>query len=147
MAKFDMRTQSCVDYHLIVEPCPAGSTIGYLAKTPIAEVVTDLFGRRFTYAGAAPRKRNGAYDVDSLRPGEFIVEPGLMYRLDPGKRATRDAAENNRSSLARSPQLPTQGAESANKTMRVLSEIARTLLFCLIGVLAIQLVLHAFHVG
>jgi hypothetical protein len=99
-----------------------------LAGTPISEVVTDLFGRRFTYAGAAPRKGNGTYDVDSLRPGEFIVEPGLLYRLEPGKRATRDAAKNSRSSLAPSPQLPSEVAlENPKNVIRVLSAIARTL--------------------
>ena len=148
MARFDMRTQSCVDYHMVVEPCPAGSTIGYLAGTPISEVVTDLFGRRFTYAGAAPRKGNGTYDVDSLRSGEFIVEPGLLYRLEPGKRATRDAAKNGRSSLAPSLQLPAEVArENPGNAVRVLSEIARTLALLLMGVLVIQFVLHLFHAG
>lgn len=32
------------------------------------------------YAGVAPRKCNGVFDVDALGAGEFIVRPGLVYR-------------------------------------------------------------------
>jgi hypothetical protein len=32
-----------------------------------------------SYAGIAPRFRSGRYDIESLRPGEWIVEPGLIY--------------------------------------------------------------------
>ena len=42
MARFDMRTQSCVDDHLIVEPSSEGSTIDYLSGIAITEVVIDL---------------------------------------------------------------------------------------------------------
>jgi len=148
MARFDMRTRSSVVYHMIVEPRSAGSTIGYISGIPITEVVTDLFGRRFTYAGAAPRKGNGTYDVDSLRSGEFIVEPGLLYRLESGKRATRDAAKSNTLSSAPSPQSPAEVArENPGNAVRVLSEIARTLALLLMGVLVIQFVLRLFHAG
>jgi hypothetical protein len=33
-----------------------------------------------TYAGVAPRRLDGEFDIDALRPGEFIVKPGLIYR-------------------------------------------------------------------
>jgi len=79
-------TAGCpVEYLILLEPRPDGPVIGYYAGRAIAEVVLDYFGRRFTYAGIAPRLRSGRYDVDSLRPGEWIVEPGLIYYADPGE--------------------------------------------------------------
>jgi hypothetical protein len=39
----------------------------------------DELGHSYTYAGVAPRLRSGAYNVEALRPGEWIVEPGLIY--------------------------------------------------------------------
>jgi len=38
------------------------------------------------------RRRDGRFDVASLRAGEFIVEPGLVYRLEGNVRASRKAA-------------------------------------------------------
>jgi hypothetical protein len=69
-----------VDYHILIEPRPAGPVVGFLAGKPIPEAVVDLFGRRYVYAGVAPRRRNGQYDADALGRGEWIVEPGLIYR-------------------------------------------------------------------
>jgi hypothetical protein len=74
--------QDHVDYHIVVEPRPEGPVIGYFAGQPIAASVVDYFGRRFVYEGVAPRRRNGQYDIESLRPGEWIVEPGLVYQFD-----------------------------------------------------------------
>jgi hypothetical protein len=65
--------------------------IGEIAGVPIPEAVVDLFGRRFTYVGLASRKRNGTYDLEAVRPREFIVEPGLLYRMDPDPRASKSA--------------------------------------------------------
>lgn len=72
-----------VEYYMLAEPRPDGPVVGYYAGRPIADAVVDCFGRRFTYAGVAPRIRSGRYDVGSLRPGEWIVEPGLVYYGDP----------------------------------------------------------------
>jgi hypothetical protein len=69
-----------VIYHILIEPRPAGPVVGFLAGEPISEAVVDQFGRRYIYAGVAPRRRNGQYDADALRKGEWIVEPGLIYR-------------------------------------------------------------------
>jgi hypothetical protein len=76
----------------MVEPRPAGPTIGLYRGLPIAERVVDQFGRRFFYVGLASRRRDGRFDVASLRAGEFIVEPGLVYRLEGNVRASRKAA-------------------------------------------------------
>jgi hypothetical protein len=82
VARLAALKQDYVDYHIIVEPRPAGPVIGYFAGQPIAASVVDYFGRRFLYEGVAPRRRNGQYDIQSLRPGEWIVEPGLLYQFD-----------------------------------------------------------------
>ena len=71
-----------LDYRMMVEPRPSGPTIGYLAETPIAETVIDRFGRHFLFAGVTPHKPNDQYDAELLAPGEFIVSPGLIYRLE-----------------------------------------------------------------
>ena len=72
-----------VEYFILMEPRADGPVIGQYAGQPIYAAVVDYFGRRFTYAGIAPRLRNGRYDADALQPGEWIVEPGLIYFGDP----------------------------------------------------------------
>lgn len=69
------------EYSLIVEPRAEGAVIGYFAGQPISEGVVDAFGRRFSYVGLASRRRDGQFDVAQLKAGEFIAEPGLVYRL------------------------------------------------------------------
>src|SRR5262249_2760615 len=76
-------TDRPVDYLILTEPSAAGPVIGQYAGRPIYAAVVDYFGRRFSYAGIAPRLRNGRYDVGALQPGEWIVEPGLIYFGDP----------------------------------------------------------------
>jgi hypothetical protein len=71
-----------VEYSIVVEPRPTGPTIGVYNGLPIAERVVDHFGRRFAYVGVAGRRGSGQLDVTSLKPREFIVEPGLIYRLE-----------------------------------------------------------------
>ena len=69
----------------VVEPQSEGPVVGFYAGQPIAASVVDCFGRRYFYAGAAPRDHNGQYDFDALAPGEWIVEPGLVYALGNAK--------------------------------------------------------------
>ena len=69
----------------MVEPRPAGATIGLYRGLPIAERVVDQFDRRFTFAGIIGRRRDGQYDVNALKPGQFVVEPGLVYDLESGE--------------------------------------------------------------
>jgi hypothetical protein len=85
MSRVNFRATRPVEYSILIEPRPDGQVIGYYAGRPIAAAVVDHFGRRFTYAGVAPRLRNGRYDAEALRPGEWIVEPGLVYYADPGE--------------------------------------------------------------
>jgi hypothetical protein len=70
--------ESC---YLLDGATDAGPVIGVYRDTPIVETVTDQRGRRFTYDGIAPRRRNGELDLQALRPGEWVLRPGLVYRL------------------------------------------------------------------
>jgi len=85
MSRFGFTAARPVEYFILVEPHADGPTVGYYAGRPIAEAVVDCFGRRYSYAGIAPRRRGGQYDVEALGPGEWIMEPGLVYR-DSGRR-------------------------------------------------------------
>jgi hypothetical protein len=80
MSRFGFTTSRPVEYFILVEPKADGPLIGYYAGRPIPAAVVDCFGRRYSYVGVAPRRRSGQYDVESLRPGEWIVEPGLVYQ-------------------------------------------------------------------
>ena len=81
---------------------PVGRTIGNYAGDKIPEAVRDRFGRLLVYAGIAPRTASGKLDPDALARGEFIVAPGLIYRLVPSthpyrlKGAARGAGGNRR---------------------------------------------------
>ncbi|WP_192250363.1 hypothetical protein [Mesorhizobium silamurunense] len=56
--------------------------VGYLADRPIFGTVADSSGTRYRYVGLAVRLPDGRYDVESLSAGEWIVEPGLIYRSE-----------------------------------------------------------------
>jgi hypothetical protein len=71
-----------VAYFLLDEPHPDGPVIGIYRGRPIAESVIDAEGRHYAYAGIAPRLSSGSYDVEALRQGEWLVEPGLVYADD-----------------------------------------------------------------
>lgn len=70
------------DLMQVVDPKADGPVIGFYAECPIAAAVVDSFGHRFVYAGAAPRRHSGKFDFTALGPGEWIVEPGLVYVED-----------------------------------------------------------------
>lgn len=59
---------------------PSGCTVvGYLADQPIFATVIDSSGDRYHNVGLAARFSDGKYDVESLLPGEWIVDPGFIY--------------------------------------------------------------------
>ena len=68
-----------------------GAAVGYINGHPIIDTVVDDAGRCYRYMGLAPRLRDGRLNVLSLRPGEWIVEPGLVYAADApvGQRGKR----------------------------------------------------------
>ena len=83
MSRINFTTARPVEYSILVKPRADGPVLGFYAGHAIAAAVIDYFGRRYTYAGIAPRLVNGRYDIDSLRQGEWIVEPGLVYQSVP----------------------------------------------------------------
>ncbi len=76
-----------IDYYILDRVRREGALLGTLGGEPIHSVVVDDWGRRYDFAGVAPRRPDGAYDVRCVRPGEFIVQPGLIYRLQERARA------------------------------------------------------------
>jgi hypothetical protein len=71
-----------IEYFILHGVTPIGRSIGFYEDRPIAESIVNEHGQRFVYAGVAPRRWNGQFDLDALRPGEFIAQPGLVYRLE-----------------------------------------------------------------
>jgi len=70
-----------VEFSILHEVKPTGPSIGFYAGREIPASVVDMFGRRLLYAGVSPRRWDGVFDVEALEAGEFIVQPGLVYRL------------------------------------------------------------------
>ena len=72
-----------VDYFMLQEPHGEGPLVGTFAGQEISESMTDYLGQHYRFVGIAPRLQDGRYDVDALRPGEWLVEPGLIYANEP----------------------------------------------------------------
>ena len=70
-----------IEYSMIHAARPAGPTIGTYAGQEIYESIVDEFGRLFYFTGIAPRRLKGGFAAEALKPGEFILQPGLVYRL------------------------------------------------------------------
>jgi hypothetical protein len=125
---------------IMVEPRPVGATIGVYRGLPIAERVVDHFNRCFTFAGVIGRRRDGQYDVDALKPGQFVVEPGLVYDLETSQGRQR---QERRAQPRPDPQAEPPPVEDK----RGLIQVSATLGLFLTGALAIQLLLRIFHAG
>lgn len=54
----------------------------------VPDWVLDEWNKRYRCVGLAPRRPNGTFDVELLRPGEWIVEPGLVYASAEGSLPT-----------------------------------------------------------
>lgn len=67
------------EYFILANVRFEGQVVGYLAGRPIRETVTDGSGLRYRFVGVAARNAGGGPDVQSLRKGEWIVQPGLVY--------------------------------------------------------------------
>lgn len=70
------------EYFILTNLQSEGAILGQLAGAPIAETMIDEHGRRYHFAGVARHSVDGGFDVDSLQTGEWIVQPGLVYRMD-----------------------------------------------------------------
>ncbi len=75
------------EYFILANLRVEGGVIGHLADKPIAETVVDGNGFRYHFVGVAPHSADGRFDVDSLRPGEWIVQPGLVYIMEKSENA------------------------------------------------------------
>jgi hypothetical protein len=71
-----------VEYSILRNVKPTGPSLGFYKGREIPESIVDDLGRHLVYAGIAPRKWDGQLDGDALAPGEFIVRPGLIYRME-----------------------------------------------------------------
>ena len=80
MSRVNFSQERPVEFFMLMKPQPDGPIMGTYAGEPIAATVVDLYGRRYSYIGVAPRLRSGRYDLDSLSEDEWLVEPGLVYR-------------------------------------------------------------------
>jgi hypothetical protein len=78
-----------VDYFMLQEPQGEGPPVGTFAGQAIAERMTDYLGHHYRFAGVAPRLQDGRYDVDALRPGEWLVEPGLIYASESRRSSSK----------------------------------------------------------
>ena len=137
-------SQRADTYSIMVKPRPAGVTIGLYRGLPIAERVVDQFDRRFTFAGIIGRRRDGQYDVNALKPGQFVVEPGLVYDLETGEgREKREV----RLELPPEPQPESQPESQEAEDRRVLIQVSTTLALFVAGALAVHLILRIFHLG
>jgi hypothetical protein len=84
-----------VEFVIIPGARADGAVIGSINGFEIPEFVLDEFGRRYEYVGLASRRWNGKFDSDVLRAGEFIAEPGLVYkRLKPDGRKLRKSIDD-----------------------------------------------------
>lgn len=61
-----------------------GPTLGCFCDLPISSLVVDEAGHCYRFVGIMPRRASGAYELDKLAPEEWIVSPGLIYRLRNG---------------------------------------------------------------
>jgi hypothetical protein len=86
MSAFVHRRCNRADFLVVVDPQPEGPILGMFGEHKIASTVVDRFGRRYDYVGIATRLWMGRCDADAIKYGEWLVEPGLVYRLQATKR-------------------------------------------------------------
>jgi hypothetical protein len=68
------------EFFILSHVRPEGGVVGHLGELPIPEEVIDEDGQHYVFEGVAVRRPSGRFDVRTLRPGEWIVRPGLVYR-------------------------------------------------------------------
>lgn len=67
------------EYFLLDAARTEGPVVGHLRGKPISAAVVDRHGSRYRFVGVAARDRQGRLDVLSLKHGEWIVAPDLVY--------------------------------------------------------------------
>ncbi len=86
------RRAHTLEYSMLHNIKPEGPVIGRLDGREFSEFIQDEFGRIFSYSGVAPRRSNGQFDDAALKDGEFIVQPGLIYKYRGKAEKRRRAA-------------------------------------------------------
>lgn len=77
---FDGRRRA--EFFILRNVVPVAPVVGRHADRDIFRSVVDEWGRRYSFVGIASFRREGGYDCDALRTGEFILPPGIIYQLD-----------------------------------------------------------------
>lgn len=77
---FDSRT-AFADLRILYNVKPMGPIIGVFAGVPFHEYIRDDWGREYGFAGIAHRARNSDYGCEHLGTGEFVLPPGIIYRM------------------------------------------------------------------
>jgi hypothetical protein len=78
-------TEPDVEFFRLHNARPDGVVVARYRDHAVCDVMIDEYGQRYVFAGLAPRRRDGTYDVKGLKVGEVILEPGLIYQLIPVK--------------------------------------------------------------
>ena len=78
-----------IEYYVLPNVSVDGPVLGYLADCPIRGWVRDQWGKRYRYVGLVPCFADGTFNIGLLQPGEWIVEPGLVYVMDEVAARTR----------------------------------------------------------
>jgi hypothetical protein len=68
------------EFFILSNVRPEGSVVGRLGELAIPSQVIGEDGQCYVFEGVASRRPSGRFDVRTLRPGEWIVRPGLVYR-------------------------------------------------------------------
>jgi hypothetical protein len=71
-----------LEYFLLRNVIAEGPVVGQYEGQDIRKSIVDEWGRRYSFVGIVAFRGDGQYDVDGLKTGEFILAPGLVYRLD-----------------------------------------------------------------
>jgi hypothetical protein len=67
------------EYFLLDAAKADGPVVGHLRGKPIPALVIDRNGGRYRFVGIVGRDGSGRLDVLSLKQGEWIVAPDLIY--------------------------------------------------------------------
>lgn len=76
--------QLYIEPHILRNVTAAGPVIAKYGDTLVREIVRDEWGRAYRYAGVTAQNK-GAFDPAALRDGEFVLPPGIIYRMLDGE--------------------------------------------------------------
>lgn len=71
-----------LEYFLLRNVTAEGPIVGRYEGQDVRQNIVDEWGRRYSFVGIAAFRWDGQYACDALKTGEFILPPGLVYRLD-----------------------------------------------------------------